>query len=209
MAEAPCTTATKAELHAEFTFQIRGKINGRVTKKGGVGYVVQALYLGPIDKALWNFGNFGVWWNVSFVLNIVVFHSSVFNETAPKIRFSRGKIENATKKKHPKINPSSVHRRTGEIHQIRDPRGDVVLTTAEINPFKTGRSIGAGCVCNLLAPQKKRGKSLHINEQIHILKLSMEVQLKTTKSKLNLSFHVLIFQIWNAIIPFQKNMGPV
>ena len=37
----------------------------------------------------------------------------------------------------------------------------------------------------------------------------MEVQLKTTKSKLNLSFHVLIFQIWNAIIPFQKNIGPV
>lgn len=56
-------------------------------------------------------------------------------------------------------------------------------------------------------PPKKRGKSLHINEQIHILKLSMEVQLKTTKSKLNLSFHVLIFQILERHHSLSKKHG--
>ena len=131
MADAPCTTATKAELHAEFTSN-PWKINDAWQM---AGWEKRRGHCVVPKKVKQNFGSkpciwaqfirlCGIWGILSYGGKSL--HRLKKNSAQNPI--FAGKLK-TRQKKHPKINPSSVHRRTGEIHQIRDPRGDVILTT--------------------------------------------------------------------------------
>ena len=113
--------------------------------------------LGPIDEALWIFyeflgygGKSDLFWISSF---FIIHRLKKKNGAQNPIFAGKSKTR---QKIHPKIKPSSVHRRTGEIHQIRDPRGDVILTDQSFNRCEL-------CVCVCLCWYKKTSQQNSIS----------------------------------------------